>query len=123
MELIASLNDLKKNLDTLETYRNSSEERYKEFYKELIKRGRCFVVYKYNDNYHFAPSRFIGYKNNNMNAHKGNDEKDGRETNPVIDKIIGKQSEQNRTIELKYQKFCNELGIDPWKVKKKFWII
>ncbi len=122
MELILSLNDLKKNLDTLETYRNSNEENYKEFYEGLVKRGRCFVVYKYDDAYHFAPSRFIGYKNNNINAQK-NDEKDGKVTNQVIEKIVGKKCEQNRTMELEYEKFCSEIHIEPWKVKKKFWII
>lgn len=123
MDLIDSVSDLQKNLDTLETYRNSVEATYREFYKELIKRGRCFVVYSRDNNTHFAPSRFIGYKHNDMNSHWANHEKDGRETNPVIDRIVGKQSEQSETTEIEYQKFCNELGIEPWKVKKKFWKI
>ncbi|MDO8281598.1 MAG: hypothetical protein Q7U10_03070 [Thermodesulfovibrionia bacterium] len=121
MVLIESLDDLKANLLTLEKYRNSNEARYTEFYKEIIRRGACFIVYMNDENIHFAPSRFIGYKNNNMNDHIGSNTKDGRVTNPVIDKIIGNKSEQNRSRELEYMKFCNELGVDAWKRKKKFW--
>ncbi|MCJ7698109.1 MAG: HNH endonuclease, partial [Thermoplasmata archaeon] len=66
MDLIDSISNLQKNLDTLEKYRNSTEAVYREFYKDLIKRGRCFVVYVHDNNTHFAPSRFIGYKENDM---------------------------------------------------------
>jgi hypothetical protein len=57
-----------------------------------------------------------------MKAHFVNDEKDGRETNTVIDKFLGGKSEQNKAFEIKYQKFCNERGIVPWNRKKKFWV-
>ncbi len=93
MELINSIRDLEENLLTLEKYKESDDYRYVKFYKDLIKRGRCFGAYKKNGQYLFAPSRFIGYKNNNMEDHLANDEKDGKETNPVIDKMIGMQSE------------------------------
>jgi len=62
MIVINSLDDLKANLLTLEKYRNSGEAKYVEFYKGIIGRGACFVVYSQDENVHFAPSRFIGYK-------------------------------------------------------------
>jgi len=123
MDLIDSVNDLQKNLDTFDSYGDGAEGAVKEFYKDLIKRGRCFVVYTRGSKTRYAPSRFIGYRNNDMKSHLANAEKDGRDTNPAIDKIIGKRSEQDRTMELQYQRFCNHLGIEPWKTKKKFWTI
>ncbi|MCK4542962.1 MAG: hypothetical protein KAU17_12065 [Spirochaetales bacterium] len=123
MELISSMRDLEENLITLEKYKGSDDYRYVEFYKGLIKRGRCFVAYKNNGQYLFAPSRFIGYKNNSMEKHLANDEKDGRETNPVIDKIIGVQSEPDKSLEGKFRHLCVNLGIEPWRVKRKYWSI
>ena len=121
MHLIDSKNDLLENLDTLDACRNSADVACREFYKKLIKQGRCFVVYSRDNSTLFAPSRFVGYKLNNMNSHRVNHEKDGKETNPVIDKILCTRSEQNEITEIGYQKFCIELGVEPWKGKKKFW--
>lgn len=123
MDLIDSVNDVKMNLDTLEVYRNSRQTAYREFYKGLIKRGRCFVAYEWGGNIHFAPSRFIGYKNNDMNSHMANDERDGRVTNRAINKIMRGKVEPSEIMEAKYQRFCNELDIQPCKFKKKFWRI
>lgn len=76
--MIDSVNDLKMNPETLEVYRDRPETQYREFYQNLIKRGRCFFAHEWDGNIHFAPSRFIGYRNNDMNFHLANYEKDDK---------------------------------------------
>ena len=123
MELISSTEDLKENLCTLEKYKDSDDYQRIEFYKGLIKRGRCFVAYKKNDQYLFAPSRFIGYKKNSMEGHSANDKKDGKKTNPAINKIIGRKGKSDESLEEKFRDLCGDLRIKPSNVKRKYWSI
>ncbi len=81
------------NLCRVDTYLNDdNEENYKNIVR-LIANGTNFVVYKSEGQYHFAPSRFVGYLNNDLLTHlvKKNG-KNGRETSPAINglKRLGK---------------------------------
>ena len=69
MELINSKDELIKNIETLEYYINEGKDLEVIDAKSLIKRGTCFVVYKIDSVLHFAPSRFIGYRDNNLDKH------------------------------------------------------
>jgi 5-methylcytosine-specific restriction protein A len=93
----------------------------RDFAINLIKKGRCFVTYKINDEIRFCPSRFVGYKANNMKEHLRSDSKDGRETNPAISKVLKKQLESNNNLETLHQEYCQSFGVIPDNVKKKFW--
>lgn len=88
MKFIEILKDLQVNLETLENYLNSPVQKEREYALDRVKLGTCFVVYEINGQNHFAPSRFIGYKDNTMGKHDNNDEKDGRETNPAISGVL-----------------------------------
>ena len=67
--------------------------------------------------------KFIGYKNNTMNKHQHNLDKDGRETNPIITSILHvKTCAPNETLENEYIRYCNSLDIKPYKYKRKYWI-
>lgn len=60
-ELIENLDDLKDNLLMLESYLDLEySEREQNFAYSLIQNGKNLVAYKVLDEYHFAPSRFIG---------------------------------------------------------------
>jgi cysteinyl-tRNA synthetase len=123
MPFIRNMDELKVNINTLESYRNDTNTENLDFYKRLIQRGRCFVTYERNDEIHFGPSRFMGYANNNMEDHNQailQGERDGRETNPVLDRIIGPH-EANQHLEKEFIAFCNQLGIMPWNVRRTFW--
>jgi len=122
MKLIDSIDDLRDNLATLETYRKSSQVDDVEFYKSLIGQGRCFVISSRSECSRFGPSRFVGYKSNNRNAHVANNGGDGKLTNKVIDEILGTQSKQNQNLNKQYQQFCAALVVTPSKVSKKFWM-
>jgi hypothetical protein len=128
MELIDNMSELKENLSTLEKYMNSKDSSEREFYRKLIGNGICFVEYKKENKTIFAPSRFIGYKNNNMLNHINNDMKDGKETTPRINYILQQECKQDEECNYLYKLFCNQLGFTAnakgkFGVDRKYWTI
>lgn len=110
MNVVKEISQLKENISTLENYLKSKTDPEYTYAIDLIKRGTCFVAMKQGDNeYHFYPSRFIGYENNTMNQHMNN-YKDGRETNLAISKIIGYKPREDKKLEAKYREYCARLG-------------
>jgi len=112
----------------LEKYLISENNLEIEFARNLIKKGTCFIVYNSENINRFAPSRFIGYKNNSISKHENNDEKDGRVTNPQITKIIGQRLIIDEIVDENYKKYCILLGIQPnekgaFGVNRKYWIL
>lgn len=65
-EVIGSIDDLIKNIETLESYRISPNQEEKKFYSYLFSRGKTFLLLRRGDKVLFGPSKFIGYKNNSM---------------------------------------------------------
>ena len=120
MEFVQTKEQLIDNIRILEKYLLEGNEQEKEFAYDMVRRGKTIVVYKVNGENHFAPSRFIGYKNNCMDCHLENDDKDGRETNPVIDKLIGR-SFANDLTDSKFVDYCNKMGIEAHNNKRRFW--
>lgn len=128
MELISDLRELKINLLTLERYMSSNNQVERDFHRNLIKLGINFVVYKKNNIHFFAPSRFIGYKNNSMSNHINNKYKDGKETTPKINDILRFHCNYNSKLEIEYRNFCNILGFDAkekgtYGKRRKYWEI
>lgn len=127
MFIVKSIEDIKENIKTLDSYLNSKNEYEVDYAKALVKRGTCFVVTVDNNNeYKFYPSRFIGYKNNTMDKHERNYNKDGKETNPAISEVLNVKPVQNESMEEKYKDYCDALGFKPNKagsfgVPRKYW--
>jgi hypothetical protein len=120
MEFVENLNDIIENIKTLEKYLTSSNNVEKEFAQSLVKKGRTILVYKVDGQNHFAPSRFLGYKNNTMDDHLENEEKDGRDTNPIIDQILGRVFANDKT-ESKFVDYCAKIGVVPDNVNRRYW--
>lgn len=79
------------------------------------------------DNIILLPSRFVGYLNNDLLTHlvKKNG-KNGRETSPAIDSIIGHTRAFNQALEDEYLGFCDRLGITPKHMvntQRKYWLL
>lgn len=126
--LIESLEDIFENLFTIESYLTEGSDSEKEYTIELVKKGRCFVAYKVNGDLKFAPSRFIGYKSNSIEVHEIQKEKgrrDGRDTNPIIDKILDQSHVSNEDLEKEYLKYIEEkLCIKkPTRYKRTYWLL
>lgn len=126
MDTVKNWDDILKNIEMLEKYSNSTGDE-KTFHTQLIKKGTCFIAYQVNNDIHFAPSRYVGYANNDINIHKDNESKDGRVTNPAINKILGGETPRtNIGLEFEYKKYCQSLGFTANKagsfgVARKFW--
>ncbi|MDY4789589.1 MAG: HNH endonuclease [Bacteroidales bacterium] len=121
MTTIENIDELKHNLETFEKYLKVGSNDEIELVKGYVKRGRCFVSYKLDDKYKFVPSRFVGYYDNSLEKHSNNLTKDGRKTNPAINKIAERKLSENDILEEKYKEYCESLGINPKKNKRKFW--
>ena len=122
LDFVASGQDLQANIDYLERTISSNRRKY----RDLIKLGTCFVAYKAGNETHFAPSRFLGYRDNSFEEHERNDRKDGRETNPAITTIIGSPPKPDEELEKSYRDFCVGLGFDArprgnFGVERKYW--
>jgi 5-methylcytosine-specific restriction protein A len=125
MKLINTKNQLINNIDTLEGYLTEGHDYSNSEATALVKRGTCFVAYNIDKEIRFAPSRFIGYVDNTLDKHSAS-EKDGRETNKAIIKILGKKPQPNEKLNEKYLEYCNRLGIQPsekgsFGAPRKFW--
>lgn len=73
--------DVRENILTLYSYlQNKEEEYYYEWAKERLSQGRNFVVEAIDGKLYFAPSRFVGYKQNSLEKHEDNSDKSGTDT-------------------------------------------
>lgn len=119
MTVVKSISEIKENLQLFEVYLCEGTDEEQSFSSELIRRGSCFIAYEIENEMRFAPSRYIGYANNTMSSHIHRD-KDGKETNPAITKLL-RNLAQDADLEEKYLQYCNDLGLSPGNKKRKFW--
>lgn len=132
--LVKDIKDVEKNIRKLNSYRLVENSKDYEFYKEMIKGGRHFVVLKTDGSFLYAPSRFAGYQNNNRCKHlktRGS----GTDTTKVLAKIFPERiTEGSKYIKLfrYYKALCKEYGIVHKKYKeptsdcpngRSFWLI
>ena len=129
MELITNKDELLKNITLINSYLDCKVDPSYDFALELIRKGVCFVALQSESGARFYPSRFIGYKNNTMDAHLSNEQKDGRDTTPQISSIInnGKPPEYNAVLEKLYIDYCTSLGFTAsakgaFGVERKYWL-
>ncbi len=125
MDTVTNQEEIEQNLAVLENYLCDGSEDEQRFAHELIRQGTCFVAYQINGELRFAPSRYIGYLDNNRAKHEEERKRkniDGRETNDSIKKIFDKkQPIEDINLDKGYEKFATSLGIDPTKKQRKYW--
>lgn len=128
LQLVENWDQILSNLSTLESVRASEDPVLRNVYASLIRRGTCFVVYQAKSRVAFAPSKFIGYTNNDIPSHlKLRGRRDGRDTNKAIEKILGRVPEPDVSAEALYLDFCRGLNFEPgmtgtFGVARKFWV-
>ena len=69
-----------KNIYTLYSYAKSKVAEDREWALQRFKQGKTYVVESFGNTLLFAPSRFVGYKNNTREKHTDN-HGDGKATN------------------------------------------
>lgn len=124
MDLIAARSELEENLSRFSGYLASAGVD-RDFAVELLARGICFVIAETSSGVVFAPSRFVGYRDNNRHSHDHNASKDGRETNEALEIILGTLPDPDNELEHEYQAFCRSVGAElrdaPFNLRRKFW--
>lgn len=126
MELVINEDQVAENLAELDRARNSAAGDGKT-YRDLIKKGTCYLPYLTDAGIAFAPSRFIGYVGNKIQIHGLNREKHGSETNLALNKIYGSYPVQNENLQLAFESFCVSIGVAPSRkgsfgVTRKYWV-
>jgi len=127
MKLVETLDQVLANVAILEAVRSGRSPRHAGDYRGLIKRGTCFLPYPTSDGIAFAPSRFIGYMSNSFARHAANEARDGRQTNGVLNAILGQAPASEPVLEEEYRRFCLQLGFTPSRtgtfgVTRKYWV-
>jgi 5-methylcytosine-specific restriction protein A len=121
---IETIEDLKRNLIEVESYLSpEASEADSDEMRNYIKHGHNFVAYRVGNTYHFAPSRFVGYKDNSLTIHRSNRLEHtvvGTDTDAYINQILRKNT-QSDGMESKYQEYCQSLQIKPDNRKRKYW--
>lgn len=117
--------DIEKNFQTLEKYKNSEDTDERKFYNNLILNGICFLVIRVGDRVLFGPSRFVGYYDNTIMSHKIS-KIFGPETNEAISFLIGYDPIQDVELDELYFKFCSEIGLNArasgsFGASRKYW--
>jgi 5-methylcytosine-specific restriction protein A len=125
-EVISSIDDLIKNIQTLESYRTSQNQEEKKFYSYLFSRGKTFLLIRKEGEIFFGPSKFIGYKDNSMdlyNTYKGHPVRTmtGVETNGAISELLKTIPKENKELEKELIDYYVTKDLKYNSYKKKFW--
>lgn len=92
--------------------------------QELVRMGKAVVVGTFANELAFGPSRFLGYVGNDVEQHLSmRSERDGKETNPAIDKVLGFGKSQSANAETAFVNYCRSTGLEPPNNKRNFWIL
>lgn len=121
MEFVKSIEEIRRNMKTLDGYLEQKMEPEYSYALSLIQKGACFAAVESEDGFRFYPSRFIGYAENGMVEHQNNSEKDGRKTNRVIFNILRKEAFPQQEFETAYIKYCGKLGVTPHRKERRYW--
>ena len=126
--LVTSVAGIKRNIRTLARYAHGTEQE-KRFHAGRIKNGKVFVVLKTNRGLLFAPSKFAGYKNNNLGHRLDLKNRDGGVTNRRISMLVSKYVDQSSkgyaAIDKAYLTYCRKFRIRPsiGERPRRYWII
>lgn len=130
VEFVEDVAGVRRNLRTMRNYLLSTNDEERFFGRERLRRGYNLVAALVDGDVLFAPSRFVGYKNITIRAHKklGQDNRlDGKETNPVLQRILGTQTLPDDPewpkIEEMFLRLCEKIDVVPINRNRKFWVL
>lgn len=117
-DFIESREDVIYNIKTLYSYLSDEGdiERFR-WAKDIFSRGRVYVVEIIDSHPCFAPSRFVGYRENSIKKHQEN-HGDGNQTNDVLQEFY--QKVQDHRLDALFQKELARYHLSSGE--KKFWI-
>lgn len=110
-DFIESRADVVKNIYTLYSYAKSPIIEDKQWALQRFKQGRWYVVEPFGNTLLFAPSRFVGYKNNTKEKHIANHGHGTQTNNKLRELNLYKESVDDYLSE-QFKQFTKELGIE-----------
>lgn len=121
MKAVKSLKDIERNAFLLADIL-ASEGQDRAAAASLIKKGTAFFPFYYEGRLAFAPSRFIGYKDNSITSHSNqSDVADGKVTNRIVDGILGFKYVEDEELHKELVAYANRVGVALEKKKHRFW--
>jgi 5-methylcytosine-specific restriction protein A len=121
MDVVSTEEEIRENLAQFENYLCDGTEEEQQFAYDLVRRGSCFIAYHIDGELRFSPSRYTGYLDNTKSKHLNNSDKDGKQTNAAINKVIGYTLSPSDELESEYLSFTSKLGIEPNNKNRKYW--
>lgn len=106
ISLVLDKNQIIANIKTIEKYLMGDSDNDFDIMAKHISHGRVFIAYKFDGDFHFAPSRFICYANNTLEQHKQNPDKHGTITTQQITRILGHSNIYSQELEDAYKTYC-----------------
>ena len=120
MDLVESIDEIIENIMTLNSYLFDDRDYYnRDWAEERIRLGSNFVACRIEGRIMFYPTRFIGYKNNDMDRHS-REYIDGRDTTNLMNKLFNGKC-QTDILENEYLDFMAYLELKPTNKKRKYW--
>lgn len=120
MSIVNTMAQLEENFAVLHSAVSKGDKQA----KDLVRMGRAVVVGTFANKLEFGPSRFLGYVGNDVEQHLSmRSERDGKETNPAIDKVLGFGKSQSSNADAAFVNYCRSMGLDPPNNKRNFWIL
>lgn len=117
-DFITSKEDVIENIRTLYAYlENTNDSSTYNWATSILKNGRIYVAEIIDSRLYFAPSRFVGYKNNTIEKHQVN-HGDGNQTNDRLSEYY--QKIQSEKLDIAFQNMLERYNLSSGK--KKFWI-
>lgn len=110
-DFIESRIDVVKNIYTLFSYAKSGIKEERDWAIDRFKLGKWFVVEPFGDTLMFAPSRFVGYKDNSMEKHITN-RGDGTQTNNKFCELRLYKEAVDDYLSEEFQHLMAQLGIE-----------
>lgn len=110
-DFIESRIDVVKNMYTLYLYAKSRVAEDREWALQRFKMGKWYVVEPFGDTLLFAPSRFVGYKNNTREKHTIN-HGDGTQTNDKFRELKLYKKVVDEYLSKEFEHFMASLGIE-----------
>ena len=120
LHFVENMDQVIENIKTMEQYLNSDIAEDREFARELIKKGRSMLIYKVNGQNHFAPGSFLGFKKNSRAAFIENQNRESRDTSPIMKSLMGKPF-THAAIEKEFNDYANNFKGNTLKSKRKYW--
>ena len=110
-DFIENRTDVIKNIYTLYSYLRSNSEEERVWALNRFKLGKWYIVEPFGNMLFFAPSRFVGYKNNNIAKHT---EKpgDGTQTNEYFRRNKLYKISEDEFLSKQFKNFMLSIGIE-----------